>query len=369
MKTIAYARVSTKEQEREGYSLDAQKYEFERYSTSKNFEIDEFVFESLSAKRSDGRPKFGKLLEDFKNAKKPMRLLVHKLDRLTRNFGDYGAIEELICYNGLEIHLVHDRKVLNKNSPPSEFATCGFGMVMARNYILNLSTEVKKGMYEKARRGWMPGNVPYGYRNDRNTRTIQIDEQESRLVARAFELYAGGNSSLKLVREQLYDEGFLYKPHKPKIDRSSLVLVLHNRFYTGQFKMNGEVYNGLHTPLVSIEQYDQVQRAFEKANRPKDVKNRDFLFAGLLTCGRCGCAITAQIQKQKYIYYHCTNYHGNCKDQPYTKETDLSLMFSEAFKPLQVPKEYINLIIANLRQGHEKEIVNHEQKMALQLIS
>ena len=363
MKTIAYARVSTKEQEREGYSLEAQKYEFERYAASNGFEIDKFISESVSAKRSDGRPEFNQLLKDIRNSKKPMCLLVHKIDRLARNYSDYGAIEELICYNGLEIHLVHDRKVLNKNSPSSEFAACGFNMVMARNYVINLSTEVKKGMYEKARQGWMPGNVPYGYHNDRNTRTIELIEQEGRFVARAFELYARGNTSLKLVSEQLFNEGYIYKPGKPKIDRSSLDLILRNRFYTGQFKLNDEVYPGLHQPLISIEQYDQVQQAFKKANRPKDVQNHGFTFAGLMTCGRCGCAITGQIQKTKYIYYHCTNYHGTCKDQPYTREGDLSQQFAEAFKPLQVPEEYIHLIIDDLRKGHQKEIKHHEQHM------
>ena len=50
--------------------------------------------------------------------------------------------------------------------------------------------------------------------------------------------------------------------------------------------------------------FEQVQEVFEGANRPKYTK-RQHAFTGLVTCGRCGCALTAEIKKGRYVYYHC----------------------------------------------------------------
>ncbi len=362
MKTIAYARVSTKEQERDGYSLDAQKHEFEQYALSKGFTVDEFYVESHSAKKSANRPIFNKIIDIILKAKTPVRLLVHKVDRLARNYKDYGSIEDLIFDKGMELHLVHDRAVLNKNSAPSDFASCGFNLVMGRVYVQNLSSEVKKGMYQKARDGWMPGNVPFGYYNDKNTGTVVVDSEKAQFVKRAFALYATGSYSLALVRDKLHEEGYVYKPHKAKIDKPTLHSMLQNRFYIGQFQMKGEVHPGKHEPLIPLDVYKQVQKAFEQVNRPKVSKDNGFMFGGLITCGRCGCAVTPQMQKKKYIYYHCTNHKGTCKDQPYLRQEALSEQFAEAFKAIQVPAEHIPLIIADLRKGHKDEITYHKQQ-------
>ncbi len=362
MKTIAYARVSTKEQERDGYSLEAQKHEFKQYALSKGFIIDEFQVESHSAKRSATRPIFNQIIANIQSSRQPVRLLVHKLDRLSRNHKDYGTINELIDEKGLELHIIHEQRILTKDSSYADTAICDIDMMIARGYIKNLSKEVKKGMHQKARNGWMPGNVPFGYYNDRNTRTIAVDSEKAQFVKRAFTLYATGSYSLSLVRDKLFEEGYVYKPHKAKIDKPTLHSMLQNRFYIGQFQMKGEVHQGRHEPLIPLDIYKQVQKAFEQVNRPKVSKDNDFMFGGLITCGRCGCAVTPQMQKKKYVYYHCTNHKGTCKDQPYLREEALSEQFAKAFKAIQVPAEHIPLIIADLRKGHKDEITYHKQQ-------
>ncbi|WP_414712606.1 zinc ribbon domain-containing protein [Sphingobium sp.] len=33
-----------------------------------------------------------------------------------------------------------------------------------------------------------------------------------------------------------------------------------------------------------------------------------FAFTGLITCGHCGCAVVAQMQKKRYVHYHCSGF-------------------------------------------------------------
>jgi hypothetical protein len=81
-------------------------------------------------------------------------LLVEKTDRLYRNFKDYVTIDEL----KLEIHIVKENVILSNQSRSSEKFVHGIKVLMAKNYIDNLSEETKK--HPAAARGRDP--VPAG---------------------------------------------------------------------------------------------------------------------------------------------------------------------------------------------------------------
>jgi len=53
---------------------------------------------------------------------------------------------------------------------------------------------------------------------------------------------------------------------------------------------------------------------------------------GLLTCTLCGCAITAERKKSKYVYYHCTNFGGDCANT-YIREEKLGILLGDVIKP------------------------------------
>src|SRR5262245_66039810 len=59
-------------------------------------------------------------------------------------------------------------------------------------------------------------------------------------------------------------------------------------------------------------------------------------FMGLLTCSECGCAITApERRKGKYVYYHCTNFHGGCQNT-YIREERLGELPGEANSAISI---------------------------------
>jgi len=365
MTAYAYIRVSTERQEDEGYSLPAQENHIIDYAKRLGFSLehDHIYREAKSAKKA-GRKVFNKMLEKIQKEKSPVKLLVDKTDRLGRNNYDHYKIELLMEEKGLQLHIVKENKVIDKNSPPGEKLLHGINVALAKHYVDNLSQESKKGMHEKARQGWMPGNVPYGYKNNKDTREIDIVSEQAIFVKRAYELCTINKYSLVLIRDTLFQEGFMYKPDKPKIHLATLHGMLTNRFYTGQFKMKGEIYDGKHVPIISIEDYKQAVELFKRANRPKETKQKEqFIYSGLLICADCGCSITAQIQKMKYVYYHCTNYHKKCKSQVYVREERLTEQFANALKKVQLPDEYIPQIIADLKKGHKEEIEQHQRRI------
>src|SRR5439155_22967626 len=88
-------------------------------------------------------------------------VLVEKTDRLYRNLKDWVTLDDL----DLEIHFVKENVILSRDSRSSEKFIHGIKVLMAKNYIDNLSEETKKGMLEKAEQGIYPTVAPLGYRN------------------------------------------------------------------------------------------------------------------------------------------------------------------------------------------------------------
>jgi len=294
---VIYARVSSREQEREGYSIPAQLKLLNEYAVKKGFKIVKEFTDNETAKK-EGRTNFGEMTKFLKKNKEVKIILVEKTDRLYRNFKDYVLLDE---FNGLEVHLVKEGVTLNDTSNSNDKFIHGIKVLMAKNYIDNLSEEVKKGFQQKCELGEYPATPPLGYKR-LNTKTIVIDQQTAPMVIRAFNLYSEGNKSLASVAKQLHEEGFVYKAAKPKLDKSHLESILKNVFYVGQFYFSGKYYKGIHEPLISEELFEEVQRAFKKDGKPLYRKEHSFAFASFITCGECGSTITAEIKKGKYVY-------------------------------------------------------------------
>src|ERR1700682_264407 len=99
---------------------------------------------------------------------------------------------------------------------------------------------------------------------------------------------------------------------------SEMHRMLTHSIYTGTFIWDGKEYHGSHQALIARGLFDQVQAILRRGTRPRNPKQRN-PFMGLLTCAKCGCATTAERKKGKYVYYHCTDYHGGC-DNTYIRE-------------------------------------------------
>jgi site-specific DNA recombinase len=325
---VIYARVSSKDQEREGYSIPAQLKLLCEYAHSHEFQsVQKFI--DVETAKTTGRKQFGEMVRFFRENPSCRIAIVEKTDRLYRNFRDCVTLEDL----EIEIHLPKEGQVIGKDSKSQAKLVHGIQVVIARNYIENLREEVRKGMREKAEQGIYPSRPPLGYRNNKLAHTIEVDPQKAPLAKRMFELYASGLHSLGNVRKMLKEEfGQL-------LAKGYLERLLKNPFYKGQFIWEDKLYNGTHTPLISAQLFEQVQSVFRGHNKPK-YRKHEFAFSGLLHCAYDNCTVTAELKKNRYTYYRCTGYRGKC-DLPYFREEELGDRLAVTLRNIHIPDDVL----------------------------
>jgi site-specific DNA recombinase len=120
-------------------------------------------------------------------------LLCEKIDRQFRNFKDYMIIDEL----DLTLIFIKEGSVLNKSSRSHEKSIHGIKVLMAKNYIDNLSEETSKGMQDKAEVGEFPAYAPLGYLHDKTNMTIWMDPQRAPTIRQMLQHYATGKLSIR----------------------------------------------------------------------------------------------------------------------------------------------------------------------------
>ena len=350
---ILYCRVSSREQEREGYSIPAQQKLLREYALKNQFQIvREFV--DIETAKTTGRKAFGEMLE-FIGKSHCKVILVEKTDRLYRNFRDCVTLEDLEA----EIHLVKENQVIAKDSKSTTRLIHGFHVLLARNYSENLREEVKKGMREKAEQGIFPGKAPIGYKSDPVMRSPVPNPGKAPIVQRIFSLYKTGNYSLSALRTAILEETGV------KINRSYLEKILKNRFYIGFFTWSGTEYRGTHEPIIDAATFEQVQEVFASFNKPK-YRKHGFAFAGLLNCAKDGCTVTAELHKGKYTYYRCSHGRGSC-DTPYMKEETISEKLGEILKDIYVPENIAQAIVESINSDRENsELIRMQELEAVQ---
>ena len=356
---LIYARVSSKEQEAEGYSIPSQ-LKFLREYASKNSLSVQKEFTDIETAKKAGCTEFNKMLAYAEEHKTIQHILVEKTDRLLRNIADYALIDRLIEHSDMIIHLVKENVVLSRDSRSNEKFIFGIKALMAKNYVDNLSEETRKGMVEKAEQGVYPSFAPYGYINQiaaDGKKVIAIDPNAAPFIARLFELYATGDYSLLTIRKKLLEEGMIYRGGK-NFHKSTIETMLKNEFYTGVFYWKGKKYeNAKHKPIIKKVLFQQVQNMLRRPHQNKSKKGI-FAYSGLLRCGVCGCALTAEIKKGKYVYYHCTGYKGKC-NQPYLREADIELEFEKLLGNIRITENEQEAILGGLRESYRDKVEYH----------
>ncbi len=354
MDAVIYARVSSREQEQEGFSIAAQLKSLRAYASKNGFKITHEFVDVETAKQT-GRKAFGEMVTFLKTSKKDRRILVEKTDRLYRNFRDAVTLEDL----DTELHFVKDNQIISKDSKSQAKLIHDINLAISKNYSANLREEVIKGMREKAEQGIYPGRAPFGYRNNQILRTIEVHPENSEIVKFAFEQYATGNFSLITLRNAIRER------FGKIVNRSYLHTILTNPVYTGVFEWSGKTYIGTHPTFISTNLFENVQAVIRGFNKGK-YRKIDIAFRGMLTCAHDDCTVTAELKKNKYVYYRCSGGRGKC-DLPRFREQEISDKLGALLKDIQVPDEVVARIIETLEQDEQKhnaEIERQRQRLA-----
>ena len=357
MKYIAYCRKSTDEKEKQVLSIEQQICELKQFAQRENLEIVEFLTEAQTAK-VPGRKVFAELIrkieEELVNG-----IVSWNPDRLARNSIDGGKIIYL-----LDIGKLKDLKFPTHwfdNTPQGKFMlNIAFGQ--SKYYVDNLSENVKRGLHFKARRGEWPSYAPFGYVNDRNTRTTKIVPEKTKLVQTIFSKFAGREfGSMREVRDFLFKHEVKRKNGMP-LHYNQIREMLTRTFYYGVFTYSGETYEGKHEPIISKKLFDKVQEVLRKKYNSKPQKH-EFDFTGFIKCKNCDSFITAESHKKyykttnreaTYVYYRCVKKKGICS-QPYVTKDDVESQLREIVASVALSEVWVNKMLELLREDEIKE--------------
>jgi len=135
--------------------------------------------------------------------------------------------------------------------------------------------------------------------------------------------------------------------------------MLSKSFYYGLFKFKGETYQGTHEPLITKKLFDECQEVMKFRGHIKTRKaEKTFPFRGLLTCGECKCAITAETQKG-HNYYRCTKKREMCS-QKYVREELLTEQVKNFLQKVSLSSQDAEKILRELDKDEQKaKLDNH----------
>ena len=341
MMYFLYARKSTDVEDKQILSIEAQLTELRALARQEKLEVVEEFVEKKSAKMP-GRPIFNEMIARMQKGD-AQGIVCWKIDRLARNPVDGGQIQWLL-QNSVIAHIqTHDRGYF----PTDNVLMMSVEFGMANQYIRDLSVNTARGLRAKARQGHFPGTAPFGYRNNPRTKTIVIDQKKAPVIKAAFELYAKGDSKGDKISQFLFKNGIKSRGGFP-LHKNRVKFIFQNPFYYGQFLYAGELYEGKHPPIITKALFDKVQKVLLERGHQQVAKTKPQIFCGLMSCGECGMAITAEVHEKhhkngnshRYVYYHCTKKSAARCSQSYVREEQLTADFSELLAMFVLPPEW-----------------------------
>ena len=337
--------------------------------------------ESMSAK-APGRPKFNKMCELLEQGRAKF-IICWQLNRLARNPVDGGRIIWLVQHYGVKIITPSKTYAFN------DILLMYVEFAMSNQFINDLRKNTLRGLGDKLKSGIAPILAPIGYYNDvtkkQGLRDILIDEQRFSLVRKMWDLLLTGNYTPPRILDIATNKWGLRQRNGRKLSRSKIYELFRNMFYSGKFEYGGKLYQGIHKPMITIEEYEKAQKILGKRGSFKfRLSEHSFAFNNAMISCTCGSSITAHERYRKicphchlkynsvvneicpkcgtlapekttyFCYYHCgRKVNPKCK-QPSVKPKDLYDQIDKVISFLTLPEEFIHWALAKLRKSHEE---------------
>ena len=289
-----YVRVSTEEQVKYGFSLDAQEEDLKNYCKSHNYSIAGiYKDEGISASTIKKRKEFMRMLEEVKPGE---IILFTKLDRFSRNLLDANLVIKDLEKKNVSIKAIQEDDI-DTTTADGKF------MFNIRLSIAERERE-KTGerirdvfKYKVAKGEVITGSLPIGYKIE--NKKVVIDPDTKDIAIDIFNTYQRKQSlhSTCLYIKEKYN--YIYTP-------VTIKKTLQNSLFLGQYRDNYTYCS----PIISKEQFEQIQGILRSHNIKKSTTNSIYIFSGLLVDVNCGSKMSG-CRGRTYPYYRCTKYRAN----------------------------------------------------------
>ena len=333
MKGVIYARFSSDNQRDE--SIDAQVRACEEYAKRNDIQVVKVYADRAKSATSDKRPEFQQMITDSGEALFDC-LLIHKLDRFSRDKYDSAKYKRRLKQNGIKLISITE----NLDGSPESIILESLLEGMAEYYSKNLAREVMKGMKENALKCLHTGGrPPLGYDVDPASKKYIINEKEAIVVREIFDLYLTGFGYKRMVNE-LNSKGMVTKLGKP-FGKNSLHDILCNEKYAGVYTYNRStsknslgkrnnhtsknnedmirIPDGMPVIIAAEAFYKAQEKMRQNKKQPGAYKAKEiYLLSGLIVCGEClkregteysmmgNCKYSGR-SKIKHVTYRCAN--------------------------------------------------------------
>ena len=291
-------------------SIEAQRVITREYAIKHKYNIvDEYVDNGYSG-MLDSRPALNRMIVDILSNKINM-VIVKDISRLTRDKNKTGYFTE-IFFPDNDIRFISVTEMIDSGYRYEIDDSIMLRGIVNQYYVADISKKIKSVLTNKKKNGeYVEYFVPYGYKKDTEDKyKVLIDENVSENVKLIFSMYLQGYSQGNIAKHLTslgIDTPKKYKGQNAKINEwrnDTISRILKDPFYTGQMvinKYNSDyrtkknkktprekwiLIDGKHEPLVSKEEYEQVQQML-KDKFIKPTQKYDYLLRDLVSCGHC----------------------------------------------------------------------------------
>ena len=340
MKIAFYLRLSIadgdlgKNEKDESNSIENQRLLLQSYLTMMEMPEDnivEYVDDGYSGLNFN-RPSFQRMIEDAKQGKIDT-ILVKDLSRLGRDYigvGDY--LEQIFPVLGVRFIAVNSNYDSNKYIGKTMGLEMSIGNLINTLYCKDLSKKLKSALHTKWKQGVSTaGRVPFGYVKDKEDgHKWLIDPEAASCVRLIFDLALKGYTT-KMIAEYLNEHDIptpgQYRQQKTGHgawnrvvsdeewiwDTCKVWRIIKTYSYTGAIvhgqtsgvRVGGKerrnvperdqfIVDGVHEPIVSVEEFETAQAAVRKINKNYIRQDRGEALTGKVRCGNCRLTLAYQ---------------------------------------------------------------------------
>jgi DNA invertase Pin-like site-specific DNA recombinase len=248
-RAILYARVSTDEQARSGYSLAQQLEALREYAAREGYEVLEEVVDPGQSGASLERPGMDRV-RDLVAAGSVSVVLAQDRDRFAREPAYHYLLRREFEEHGTKIRAMNDR---GDDSPEGEL-TDGILDQLSKFERAKTAERSRRGKLRKAREGKIlrGPKPPYGFRYNTTGDGLMVYEPEMVVADRIFRLAAEGLGP-QAIQTRLHDEGTPSPTGDPLWPRRTLEQILRSDLYKAHtFKEIAELVSKAHNGALYL---------------------------------------------------------------------------------------------------------------------